>query len=161
MFGPPEKCYYTQVSETPCLYVRHASGPGAVAWFPWQIAAHYERQGHAGHKALVVAALDELLGLPRRVRIEASPLVEINHRGGRSGGFEWISLVNHSGSLDNVLHDPIPIRDVEIQVTPRSSVRTVRLLREGREIPFMQNADGDVICVVPELNSYEVVLLQQ
>ena len=161
MFGPPEKCYYTQVSETPCLYVRHAGGRGAVAWFPWQIAAHYDRQGHVGHKALAVAALDELLGLPRRVRLKASPLVEINHRAGRSDGFEWISLVNHSGLLDNVLHDPTPIRDVEIQVSPQGAVRTVRLLRAGEEIPFTQKPNGDVICVLPDLDTYEVVLLQQ
>lgn len=161
MFGPPEKCYYTEVSDTPCLYVRRAGQRGAVAWFPWQIAAHYDRQGHAGHKALAVAALDELLGLPRRVRFKASPLVEINHRAGRSGGFEWISLVNHSGLLDHVLHDPIPIRDVEIQITPQAPVRAVRLLRAGTSLPLIRKPNGDVICVVPELDTYEVVLLQQ
>ncbi len=132
MFGPPEKCYYTQVSDTPCLYVGRAGGPGAVAWFPWQIAAHYHRQGHLGHKALAVAALDELLGLQRRVRIKGSPLIEMNHRGGRSGGFQWISLVNHSGLLDNVLHAPLPIRNVEIRVTPRGPVRAVQLCERER-----------------------------
>jgi len=161
MFGPPEKCYYTEVSDTPCLYVRRAGQRGAVAWFPWQIAAHYDRQGHAGHKALAVAALDKLLGLPRRVRFKASPLIEINHRGGRSGGFEWISLVNHSGLLGHVLHEPLPIRDVEIHVTPQAPVRAARLLRAGTAIPLTQKSNGDVTCVVPQLDTYEVVLLQQ
>jgi hypothetical protein len=161
MFGPPEKCYYTQVSETPCLYARHIDGGGSVAWFPWQIAAHYERQGHAGHRALCAAALDALLELPWRIRVQASPLVEINHRSGPSGSFQWISLVNHSGLLGSVLHDPVPIRDIQLQVTPQNSVSAVRLLRAGIEIPFRQTPSGDVICVVPELDAYEVVLLQQ
>jgi len=161
MFGPPEKCYYTQVSDTPCLYVRRHGDRGAVAWFPWQIAAHYDRQGHAGHKALAVAALDDLLALPRRVRLTAPPLVEMNHRAGRSGDFEWISLLNHSGLLAEVLHEPLPIRDIAIQVTPQHPVRAVRLLRANAEIPFTVKSNGDVTCVVPELDGYEVVLLEQ
>lgn len=159
MFGPPEKCYYTEVSETPCLYVRR-SERGAVAWFPWQIAAHYERQGHAGHKTLAVAALDELLQLPRRVRLAASPLVEMNHRASRSGQFEWVSLVNHSGLLGKVLHQPLPIRDIELRITPQSPVKSIRLLRADREIPFTVESNGEVTCRAPELDAYEVVLLQ-
>ena len=160
MFGPPEKCYYTEVSHTPCLYVRHCPEQGTVAWFPWQIASHYDRQGHAGHKALAIAALDDLLGLPRRIRLTASPLVEMNHRAGRSGDFEWISLVNHSGLLGNVLHEPLPIRDIPIRITPQSPIKSVRLLRAGNEIPFTVTPDGEVLCSVPELDAYEVVLLQ-
>ena len=129
MFGPPEKCYYTEVSDTPCLYVRRGPEQGAVAWFPWQIAAHYDRQGHAGHKAFATAVLDDLLRLPRRIQLTASPLVEMNHRAGRSGDFEWVSLVNHSGLLGNVLHEPLPIRDIQVRITPQSPIKSARLLR--------------------------------
>jgi hypothetical protein len=43
MFGPPERCYYTTVSDIPALLVnRH--GRGACAVFPWDVGAHYARQ---------------------------------------------------------------------------------------------------------------------
>jgi hypothetical protein len=160
MFGPPEKCYYTHVSDTPALYLRPTGSQGGVAWFPWQIAAHYQRQGHAGHRELAVAALDALLELPRRVRVDSSPLVELNHRARRSGGVEWISLVNHSGLLGNMLHDPLPVRDVRIQLVPQAPVGRVRLLKSGASIPFETTPAGVVACVVPELREYEIVLFQ-
>jgi hypothetical protein len=161
MFGPPEKCYYTAVSETPCLYYRRVNAGGGVAWFPWQVAAHYERQGHAGHRALAVGALDGLLELPRRVRLKAPALVEMNHRAGRAGGFEWVSLVNHSGLLGDVLHEPVPIRDLEIRITPQAPVRRVRLLKSGEDVPVKYSPEGAVTCIVPQLDAYEVVLFQQ
>jgi hypothetical protein len=160
MFGPPEKCYYTHVSDTPALYLRRTGKQGGVAWFPWQIAAHYERQGHAGHRVLAVAALDALLETPRRVRLDASPIIEMNHRAGLSGGFEWISLVNHSGLLGNILHEPLPLRDVKIQLTPQAPIGEVRLLKSGTSIPFTTTPAGVVTCVVPELDDYEMVLFR-
>jgi len=160
MFGPPEKCYYTAVSETPCLYTR-AYGKGRVAWFPWAVGTHYERQGHAGHAALVLGALEGLLGAPRRLRVEAPPLVEVRHRAGRAGDFEWVSLINHAGLMGAVLHEPVPVRDVRIALAPRRPVRAARALRAGATLPLTRRDDGLVECVLPELAAYEVVLLEE
>ena len=159
MFGPPEKCYYTNVSDVPSLYSRK-SGAGWAAWFPWRIGAHYYQQGHAGYAALVTSALNNLLAAPRRVWIQAPALIEMNHRAGRTGEFEWVSLVNHSGEMDSVLLDPVPIRDVRIRLQPRFPVKSVRLLKANRELKFETVEDGYLECVVPELTNYEVVLFQ-
>ena len=159
MFGPPEKCYYTNVSDVPSLYSRK-SGAGRAAWFPWRIGAHYYQQGHAGYAALVTSALNNLLAAPRRVWIQVPALIEMNHRAGRTGEFEWVSLVNHSGEMDSVLLDPVPIRDVRIRLQPRSPVKSVRLLKANREVKSETVEDGYLECVVPELTNYEVVLFQ-
>jgi hypothetical protein len=160
MFGPPEKCYYTEVSDVPCLFYRKY-GRGAVAWLPWQVGAHYERQGHAGHAALVTGAIERLLESPRRLRLEASPLVEVNHRVGRDGSFEWVSLINHSGLLERVLHEPLPMRGLAIELKPGIKVRSARLLRAGTALDFALDGDGTLRCTVPELRSYEVVLFEE
>ena len=159
MFGPPEKCYYTNVSDIPCLYAR-SSDRGAVAWIPWRVGTEFEAFGHAGHAALVMGALDELLKLPRRVRVDGPALVEMNHRADRAGKFEWVSLYNHSGQLDKVIGAPVPIRDVTVQITPASPVKRARLLKSGESLPVKTGAEGAVTCTVPVLNAYDVVLFE-
>ena len=96
MFGPPEKCYYRKVSEHPALLAK-MHGEGAVACFPWDIGSHYEQQCHQGHASLVLGTIDSLLGLDRRLHVAASPSVEVTHRIGTDGKFEWVALFNHSG----------------------------------------------------------------
>ena len=159
MFGPPEKCYYTNVSDIPCLYSRN-TGKGAVAWLPWSIGQHYEQQGHAGHAALVRGILAGVLKMPRTVAVEASPLLELNHRGDPDGHFEWVSLFNLSGQMDQVLHEPLPMRDVSVRVRPRGEVTSARLLTSGEALVIQRRGDGSVECVVPEVGGYEIVLFE-
>jgi hypothetical protein len=159
MFGPPEKCYYTNVSDIPCLYAR-PSDRGAVAWIPWRVGTEFEAFGHAGHAALVMGALDELLKLPHRLRVDGPALVEMNHRADRAGKFEWVSLYNHSGQLDKVIGAPVLIRDVTVQITPASPVKRARLLKSGKSLPLKTGAQGTVTCTVPVLIAYDVVLFE-
>jgi hypothetical protein len=159
MFGPPEKCYYTNVSAIPSLYARQ-SDRGAVAWIPWRVGAEFEAFGHAGHAALVMGALDELLKLPHRARVDGPALVEMNHRADRASRFEWVSLYNHSGQLDKVIGAPVPIHEVTVQITPASPVKRARLLKSGESLPLKTGGDGAVTCTVPVLNTYDVVLFE-
>lgn len=159
MYGPPEKCYYTSVSDVPGLHLRR-HGKGAVAWFPWRPGAHYLKQGHAGHAALAVAALERLLGTPRRLRTSAPALVEINRRGDAAATYELISLINHTGLSDNVLLAPVPVHDIELAVTARVPVRSARLLHAGRELSSRLAPDGAVHLRLPALAGYEVLLLE-
>ncbi|MBM4023972.1 MAG: hypothetical protein FJ280_00975 [Planctomycetes bacterium] len=159
MFGPPEKCYYTSVSDIPCLYARSLDR-GAVAWIPWRVGAEFEAFGHAGYAALVMGVLDELLKLPRRVRVDGPALIEANHRADRAGKFEYVSLYNHSGQLDNVIGAPVPIRDVTVEIIPAAPVKQARLLKSGASLPLKPGAAGGVACTVPVLNAYDVVLFE-
>jgi hypothetical protein len=159
MFGPPEKCYYTNVSDVPGLYA-HAAGRGRVAWIPWRVGSHFEELGHAGHAAVVTSALDQLLQLPRRLQVDAPALVEATHRMDGTGRFEWVSLYNHSGQMDKVLGAPVPLRDVKVQITSASPVKGARLLNGGQSLSLKRVANGAVACTVPELNAYEIVLLE-
>jgi hypothetical protein len=84
----------------------------------------------------------------------------MNHRVGRTGGHEWVSLVNHSGEMDKVLLDPIPVRDVRIRLQTHAPVKSVRLLNAKREVKFATVENGRVECMVPEITNYEIVLFQ-
>ena len=158
MFGPPEKCYYRSVSDHPALLFAKY-GRGAVACFPWDIGSHYEQQCHQGHASLVLGAIDSLLGLDRRLHVTASPLVEVTHRIGTDGRFEWVALFNHSGQQGKALHSPIPIRDIAIRLRPQKEVKTVRLLQTGAALDLSQDSQG-LSVFVPRLDHYEIVLFE-
>ena len=159
MFGPPEKCYYRHVSNHPALFYNQ-TGRGAVAFFPWSIGAHYEQQCHAGHASLVMGTIDHLLELDRRLVVTASPLVEVTHRTGRNGKFEWVGLFNHSGQRGKALHQPIPITGIRIELKPGKSAKSVRLLKAERRLDFKTGEDGRIHVQVPQLGHYEIVLFE-
>jgi len=177
MYGPPEKCYYTEVTDIPGLF-HSRFGKGSCAFFPWHIGRHYQKRSNHGHSLLVTAAIDGLLGLERSVIIDASPLVEVSRQVSIDGGFEWVGLVNHSGQNGTAFHKPIPISGIRVRLKARRGVRRVRLLRDpslpvsawpshdGREpkageyLKFSVVKDGWVECVVPRLERFEIVLFE-
>ena len=157
MFGPPEKCYYKEVSDLPAL-LYHRHGRGACAVFPWSIGSHYAKMKHPGHALLVLGAIEGLLETPRTVRVQASPLVEIQHMRDAEGKFEWVSLANLSGQKDAPGYfEPVPMRDLAVEIRPRRAVASARLLKSGKDVA-VESAGDRATCRVPELGLYEVVL---
>jgi len=159
MFGPPEKCYYTGVSDTPALYL-HNFEKGRVAWFPWAVGTHFRNQGHAGHAALVEGVLTELLELPVNLKVDASPMIEVNHRAAGDNSFEWVSLINLSGQLDKFLQAPVPFSNIPVRIKPGCKVKSVTSLSNGNKLKFDVNNDGTIAFTIPQLNEWEIVLLQ-
>ena len=160
MFGPPEKCYYRHVSDHPALlYHRHGGRGGAAACFCFHIGKHYQMQAHQGHAALVVGAIDALLDGKRRVKLNGPALVEINHRADTAGAFEWVSLWNHTGQRGNALHDPVPIREMELTFTPEQPVKSVRLLKTGVVYPSTQRTDKP-LTIPLGIEDYEIVVFE-
>jgi hypothetical protein len=159
MFGPPEKCYYRHVSDHPALIGRKY-GKGAAACFTFGIGAHYARWAHQGHAALLLGAIDNLLGLERRALVTAPPLVEINQRADQHGRFEWISLYNHTGQRGNALHMPIPIAGIRIDFRPKKPPKAVRLLHGNKKLTFTKRDDGRITVVLPPLDHFEIVVFE-
>jgi len=158
MFGPPEKCYYRTVSDHPAM-IYHKYGRGRIACFTFDIGTLYQKQCHLGHSNLVMGAIDKVLGLDRRLKIETSPLVETTHRISRNGKFEWIALFNHSGHIGNALHRPVPAQNIRISIRPVKPVKATRLLGSGE--PLMISNQGDRLSVtVGLLRHYDVLLLE-
>ncbi|MHC4659987.1 MAG: alpha-amylase family protein [Planctomycetota bacterium] len=159
MFGPPERCYYTQVTDMPGLF--HSKyGKGSVAFFPWQLGQHYRNRSHHGHSLLIKAGLEGLLKLERSLVAETSPLVEVNRRVSADGKFEWVGLINHSGQNGTAFHKTIPISDIGLKFRAKGAVKAIRLLRAGKEVAFQVVKDGWVKCVVPKLERFEIVLCE-
>ena len=160
MFGPPEKCYYEVVSDHPALLINDF-GDGRIACFTFDIGAHYKAQCHQGHANLFLGAMDNVLGVKRRLQVKSIPLVEVNHRLDRVGTFEWVSLYNHTGHNLNAFHAPIPVSDIQIQLTPLKEVKRVSLLGNGQVLAVEPQDGSNAISVtIPVIDHYDVVLFE-
>ncbi len=159
MYGPPEKCYYSEVTDIPGLF-HSRFGKGECVFLPWQTGRQYQQRSNHGHALLIAAALDNLLGLKRSLVVEASPLLEVTRQGHKDGDFEWAGLVNHSGQNGTAFHRAIAIAGVPLRLKAKDKIKSVRLLKAGRQIDFSQNADGWMECVVPKLERFEIVLCE-
>jgi hypothetical protein len=158
MFGPPEKCYFTEdeISDFPGVIV-NSSGNGKSVFIPWQIGAQYDFKGNYAHRALFVASLKNVLGVESLIETDASPLIEMSHLSNRNGAFEWIGLINHSGQIGASFRKPVPLYNTTIQIKPSKPVSEIHLLRSGKEMKFKQK-NGWVEVVVPVLDDFELIL---
>ncbi len=159
MYGPPEKCYYTKVTDIPAMFHTRFER-GASVFFPWRVGGHYQARGNHGHALLVAAAIDGLLGLRRSLVVDASPLVEVSRRAGANGRFEWVGLVNHAGQNGTAFHKPPVVSNVSLKIKTDRKVVNARLLNAEKRIDFAERPDGWLECAVPRLGRFEIVLLE-
>ncbi len=159
MIGPPEKTYYTEVTEIPGLIFTN-SGKGKTAFFPFRIGTLYHHTRHYGHAALVMNTLTNLLAYQPDIVTKASPLVEISRQKSKDGSFEWYGQLNHSGQLGNAFHEPIPIFNTAFTITPEKNVKSVRSLKLKESIPYKKLGDGRIEITLPTLESFDVILIE-
>ncbi|MBD0279761.1 MAG: beta-galactosidase trimerization domain-containing protein, partial [Flavisolibacter sp.] len=157
-FGPPEKAYYTSenITDFPGV-ITNNFGNGKSVFIPWELGAQYQFKGHYMHRALFVAALQNLLHVERTIETNASPLIEMTHLANRNGAYEWLGMINHSGQIGGSLREPVTITNTNIRFKPTKPVKQIRLMRSGTTLNFKQ-ANGWVECTVPKLNDFEMLL---
>lgn len=59
MIGPPEKCYYEEVTNKPGI-IHHAYGKGEAAFITFRLGTLYHLKRQWGHASLFMAPLEEL-----------------------------------------------------------------------------------------------------
>lgn len=158
-YGPPEKCYIHSVSDLPGMWVRR-HGKGKAAILPFHAGGMYKEWANQSHALLATGTLDNVLGLDRRLKVETSPLVQTTHRRDPKGKFEWVGLQNHSGQLMNVVHEPLPVSHIKIQLQTDKPVTRIRSLTNGQILTPRQIAPGQVEVILPKLDAFEIVLFE-
>jgi hypothetical protein len=159
MIGPPEKTYYTEVTEIPGL-IFNSTGKGKSAFIPFRIGSLYHNTRHYGHGAIVMAALNNLLEYKTEIKTSASPLIEIARQKSTTGKFEYYGLLNNSGQLGNAFHEPLPVRNIEFKFQPEKKIRSVKKMTDGKKLRWNTNTEGWVEVVLPELQSFDVILVE-
>lgn len=152
MFGPPELVHVDwKDTDAPGLILRDF-GKGRIAWLPWDLGALYYQHSSEAHERLFRDLADHLLPRGRQLKTNAHPLVEFALM--RQQNRRLLHMVNLSGHSQTGYFDPVPMRDIRIQLS--EPVHTARSVTTGKALPV--SPPGEF--VVPELKQYELIELR-
>ena len=135
MFGPPEKCYFTEeeITDVPGV-ITNTFGRGRSVFIPWQLGSQYHLKGNYMHRALFVGALRNILKVESTLVTDASPLIEVSHMFNCNDAFEWIGMINHSGQIGGSHLEPIPVHNIAVRFKPQRGLKEMMLMRSGKKI---------------------------
>ncbi len=159
MIGPPEKCYYTEVTSIPGM-ISMDFGEGKSTLISFPIGSMYDHTRHYGHAALMQAAINSLLEYEADVTTDAPPMLELSHQVSKNGNFEWFGLLNHTGQLGSAFHEPVPLPGFTISFKPLREVESVRLLGKNQTVSISNIKDGTISLEVDGLDFYDVLLVE-
>ncbi len=154
MFGPPERCYYTQVTDHPGFTVRRY-GQGQAIYIPWEPGALFYRQGYTNTSDWATDLLEHIIGLPR-LRGNLPPMVEatlFRQEGRRS---YLLHLVNGTGHFGVSFYPPAPLKDLEVVIDGRWPWG-VRSLFTGEDYSFGVDSDDEFTVYVPHLELFDAI----
>jgi len=154
MFGPPEFIHIDMKDTDAAAIVFKRLGKGAVAWIPWDLGGMYYRHSLNSHAGLFRDVLDRL-DLPRQIRTNAHPLVEMSLM--RQSGRTLLHLINLSGHSQTGYFAPIPMSGIQVQVA--GVFKTAKTLRAPGSLPVKLN-NGYAEFTIPQLSDYELVVLE-
>ncbi|WP_186445582.1 alpha-amylase family protein [Paenibacillus cremeus] len=160
MFGPPEKCYYTTVTDIPGL-IAQDYGQGRTALLPWTIGRHYEKLSSHGHSQLIAAALQDLLGHEPGIQVSASPTVKLVAHTSEDGSRLLLHFVNLSGQLGTAFHAPLPMRGIEVSANLLGrQPHSVHALKAKTALPYRLDSTGRILLELPELELFETIVVE-
>lgn len=155
MYGPPEKCYYTEITDRPGLIVQR-SGDGICAVLPWQIGSQYFRFPTHAIAHLFQEVLNGALELHSSIQLEAPPTVKISAFTRKDYPALLIGLVNLSGQNGRATHSPLPVHGLRFRLQESAWARQVETLTQGT-LAMEQTPEGDLIFSLPRLDLVEMI----
>ncbi len=146
-FGPPERCYFTEVTEEPGILV-HSHGAGKGIYVPFKLASLYFQEGYQNSLNLMQDILFSLGGI-HRMAPSLTPMAEVVLR--KWEGKTVVQLINTSGSFANSYFKPLPIHDIELNL--EETFTQAKTLNGGKA-----SIENNTIHL-DELREYEAIIL--
>ncbi len=156
-FGPPERCYYTQITGYPG-YVVQPHGAGRGIYLPWLPGALFHRQGYPNTSDFILDLLEHHAGITP-VGGTLSPMVEVTHFTNPAAGFDLVHLVNTSGHFGVTFYAPVTMVEQAVTVAYPAPPRAVRSLVTGQPHAYTW-ADGRLTVQVPRLEAFEALRIE-
>ena len=153
-FGPPERCYYTQITEHPAFTVR-AFGLGKAIHIPWLPGTLFHRQGYLNTSNFIVDLLQDIVGV-KPLGGTLSPMVEVTHFAKEDGSSDLVHLVNASGHFGVSFFEPIAITDICLNLPYDRLPAEVRCLVSGKLCEY-EWVDHSLALHIPRLDLFEAV----
>lgn len=155
-FGPPEICYYTEVSDLPG-YTVNRYGKGLGIYVAWPVGERFYQDGYPSSGLFMKDIVCTVAGV-KAIESNLSPMVEVTVCDERDGKHSILHLVNTSGCLGQSYVKPMPIRDIKVKVPTSRQVRGVKILY-GSDVSFC-NGEGFVEVSVSELGDFSAILIR-
>lgn len=153
-FGPPERCYYTEILDHPGVTV-YPYGEGKGVYMPWLAGTFYFDEGFQNTLNVMKDVLVQLCGAVQAAP-DLSPMVEVTFK--RKGDKRIVHLVNTSGCFANSFFPPIPVHAIRIELPDIQEGRTARAFNGGAA--DLKYEDGKAVLTVNRLEAYEVIEIE-
>ncbi|WP_102410020.1 beta-galactosidase trimerization domain-containing protein [Beduinella massiliensis] len=156
-YGPPERCYYTQVTNFPGV-TANTCGAGKGIYIPWSIGTLYYREGYENTLWVLQGVLERLAGL-KSAAPGLSPMVEVTAAARTDGSGLLIQLVNASGHFGTSFFPPLPVECVRVRIPCSQRMKRAESLIDGRTVSFKQDEDMVWLEIGP-INEFEAVKVE-
>ena len=154
-YGPPERCYFTEITQTPGV-TRNAYGKGYGVYIPWLPGTFYHLGGHSNPFLFMQDVLLRLCGISSIAK-DLNPMVEVSLSERRNG--EWfIQLVNNSGCFGLSFFDPVPMYGCRLELPSVKKPVSVAALREDRRVSYSYE-DSIIFLELDQLLEYEAITI--
>ena len=153
-FGPPEVCYYTEVTDYPGVTV-YPYGKGKGVYMPWMAGAFYFTEGFQNTLNIIQDVLFNLCGA-KDIAPGLTPMAEVNLC--KKEDMKIVQLVNTTGCFANSFFPPVPLRGVRIELEGLAGDRKVQAYNGGNA--SCENADGKLVITLDKLESYEIITVK-
>ncbi|WP_263707524.1 hypothetical protein [Shouchella tritolerans] len=147
-FGPPEICYYNEVSQEPGILVSKYH-KGRAVYIPWKIGTFYHQEGYQNTLNIIQDILFSLCGI-EEIAPDLTPMI-VNIC--RNKEQQIIQLVNNSGCFANSYFSPIPINNISLRLKGVKESVNIEPLRGGKA--ECQYKDGYLNINLDVLKDYE------
>ncbi len=150
--GPPERCYYSQITEIPGLRL-YPFGRGKGVYLPFLPGSLFLEGGYDNTAWFLRDVLLQVLGLTD-VAPALTPMVEVC--AAEKPGKLVVQLVNASGHFGTSFFAPLPIRDIQLRLPLDQAPADVRSLQLPDNVQW-SFAAGTLRLQLSELGFHEAI----
>lgn len=133
MFGPPERCYYTNITDYPGFTV-NSYEKGRGIYIPWNPGAMFYMDGHTNTIDFIGDLLEHVLAVKPLVG-NLSRTVEVNLMRNSESDL-LLHLINGSGHFGNSFYKPVAMQEITITIDCTSVPKLVKSLVRNTEYSF-------------------------
>ena len=153
-FGPPERCYYAEVTDYPAVATtRH--GAGHVVYLPWHPARLYQEHGHYPMGEWLYSLLQPYV---RKVQDTLPPMIELTVHGNQHGD-TLVHVVNHTGFFNGAYHAPLELPHLDVKVYLDKAPASAVSLTLGAPCPFEVKKDY-ILLHLEKVALFDAIILQ-
>lgn len=155
MYGPPERCYFTEIENTPGV-TKYSYGKGKSVYIPWLPGSFYNLGGHNNTFRFMKDILTNVCHI-QSIGEDLNPMVEVS-LSGKDNGDIFVQFVNNSGCFSLSFYDPIPIYDCKVNILSDKKPKSAVSLRTGKSVKY-EYKDSTIHLMLDKLQDYDGIMI--